>query len=137
MSHQLTLAWILSQLSPWLPWSNRQQVHDQPSVYLSANFPSLPNQLDPLDASVMYTGESKYLRYRLRQFDDTAFHGKYTHEGAHTYRTKTCGVEQTLYFSFLPLADDLESEVFRLAVERFLIWQYVVVNGRRPCANKK
>jgi hypothetical protein len=131
------MAWIQNQLSQCLPWSNRQQVRDQPGVYLLANFPSPPTGLDPLDANVTYMGESRYLRYRLRQFDQTTFHGKYTHEGAKTYRTKTCGVEQTLYFSFLALADDLESEVFRLAVERFLIWQYVLVHSRRPCANKK
>ena len=142
MPHELSLAWAQQQLQPWVRWSERK-LSDIPGIYILANFGSPPaRKVDPLDKNVKCIGESRYLKYRLNQFDRTAFRDKHTHGPGWTYRRKKCGDEATLYVSTLPIQasrpeEEEESRAFRFALENYLLWQYVVLHRKLPCANSK
>jgi hypothetical protein len=131
------------KFQPWTRWSGRSSVAniEWPGVYLLARFRSLPPpEVDPLDANIVYVGEtvSQTLSSRWWQFNRSAFEWKNGHSGGHTFNRVCGGRGRNLYVAALPVqaAAPLSSAYIRF-VERLLIWEFCRTNGDMPRCNRK
>jgi len=134
----------------WTPWADRHSVHDceRPGVYLLGRFdeepPAPPVTVDPLDARVIYIGETcGQLRKRWRQFHRAAFEQKHGHSGGMTFAEQFCDNRigaacPWLYVAALPVCmDEPHASAYIRFVERSLIWEHVQRHGRLPVCNRK
>ncbi len=127
----------------WAPWAQRGGLAgvDRPGVYLLARFRSEPPpKADPLDASVLYIGETVRQRLGKRWYDfaRSAFKKKDGHSGGWAYRKRVATTPRALYVAALPveLAEPHLGAYVRM-VERSLLWAYVDRHGRLPWCNSK
>ena len=130
--------------SPWVAWSTRKSLEGAKcaGVYLLALFDTPPiGRADPQARQIIYIGETcnNSLVGRWRQFERSAFQGKYGHSGGKTYRQEFGDQGQTLYVSALSVEklDEPMRSLFIRYVERRVIWEYACRWGMPPKCNRK
>lgn len=136
------------KFTDWMRWPTHWKHPDirNPGVYLLARFDSsVPAAVDPLDANVLYMGETcrQTMETRLYQFGRSAFHRKEGHSGGWTFCDKFNGGKPSdppewLFVTLLPIAcpEPKRSARIRL-VERQLLWDFVCKWNRLPECNGK
>ena len=128
---------------PWTLWLHRGDIDgsELPGIYLLARFKCVvPKRVDPLDAEVVYVGETsgQDLNARWYQFNRSAFEGKFGHSGGKSYREKVAKTPTSLYLAALPVdfGEPLSSTFIRY-IERLVLLEYVCKHGMRPICNIK
>lgn len=131
------------RFSGWVRWNERESIKniDYQGIYLLAKFRNAPKgPARALDQNVIYFGEtSRKLRERWREFNNTAFKGKFGHSGGRSYREIYRDQGTNLFiaaFPFKGFPEDL-SHWFRLYLERKLIWGFVSRYGSTNLLNRK
>jgi hypothetical protein len=137
------------EFKPWHPWSARHElddgrghkVYEYPGVYLLAHFADRQSEgpVDYLSREIVYVGEGSWLRRRWEQFETSARYGLPGHSGGHSYRERfNTSRWNELYVAALPIwfgdetlprsAEDW-TQMYRLYVERRILWQLTVSRG--------
>ncbi len=129
--------------SHWTRWTERtllKGIHS-PGVYLLAHFDVEPaGQANPRAKQIVYIGETcKNLMRRWRQFNRSAFEGKFGHSGGRTYRRVFDDQGDNLYVAAFAVEglDEQIRSLFIRYVERKLIWDFARNWGAAPRCNRK
>lgn len=131
--------WILANLTPWTAWQNRAQIAgiDLAGVYLIAESADLGPR-DVFDHRVVCIGYTAgALRFRLDEFDSSAFGTGNSHGPALRHHSRGGAVANSLYVSVLPL--DLQEpwrSIVPPVLEDLLFWAYKEHNGDLPLDNQ-
>ena len=128
--------------SGWTGWGSRREIPDAsaPGVYLLGRFAIVPRRVDPLNANIVYIGETvgQSLIERWRQFDRSAFQEKDGHSGGWTYGDLISKKPHNLFVAAMPVVlDEPERSAFIRFAERSLIWDFVQRHGAFPKCNRK
>jgi len=137
---------------PWTTWTKRETLPciDLPGVYAlqQTQEPHPATEANPLAEEVVYIGVTakRTLRKRWTEFDVTAFQGRNLHAGGKTYRECIGGDGSGLYVAAMGLeplpgidedVDRIVRSAYALYLERKLLLDYVMQNGRLPLCNKR
>lgn len=144
------------QFTAWTPWANRSElrtprwgdrVDAYGGVYLLSHQPPVTDApADPLDTSIIYVGEGRWMERRWRQFERSALELKDGHSGGFAYH-KEYGPHRwsSLHVAAFPIwfgeqedCDQRLLDVYRLALERAIILRRKVLLGaKEQLLNKK
>lgn len=132
----------------WRRWRERREIPDghgykvesYAGVYLLAHFTSAPKRpASHLDDAIIYIGDGSWLRRRWEQFEASALHGLPGHSGGHSYRDRFgAGLWDRLHVAVLPIwfgkndqprSAEEWTQVFRLYVERRILWELTIKRG--------
>jgi len=130
--------------SHWTRWIERTSLKGirSPGVYLLTHFDVAPaGRANPRAEQIVYIGETcnNSLMRRWRQFNRSAFEGKFGHSGGRTYRQVFGGQGDSLYIAAFPV-EGLDEEIrslFIRYVERKLIWEFARKWSAAPRCNRK
>lgn len=138
----------LPNFQPWVHWDKRCSVADchRPGIYLLRHFDhSPPSEVDPLEAPLIYVGETcdQSLEKRWYDFNRSAYLCKNGHSGGWTFNNLFCAdqpsaVHPWLYVAALPIhLEGQHLSAYIRFVERWIIWAHVERHGTYPRCNKK
>jgi len=130
--------------SRWCRWADRDGLPgvDAAGVYALACFnDEPPPTADVFDERVVYIGETcdKSLSGRLWQFNRSAFLQKNGHSGGWSFHSRCAGRGEHLHVAVFPVSTlhEPHRSAFIRHTERRLLWEYVLLRGRRPVCNSK
>jgi hypothetical protein len=131
------------ELKGWYRWDDAQDLSESrsPGVYLLAHFNKVPTSINPINANIIYIGETcgQTLRQRWKQFSTSAFQNKFAHSGGATYFHEfPRGKRHQLFVAFATPKDQEPALSYHIRyLERKWLHDFVQKHGAPPRCNHK